>query len=548
MTRKLSLAFLLLTFATSLLAETTQRYMVVTREGVAPGFSPARDGLKPAATFERRVRTFERVRSFAVDLTAEEAEELRRSGDVESVEPVVRIQILGFEAKPVANAVYTKQVTPWGVAAIHAPDVWPVTKGSKVNVVVVDTGVDTTHPDLVHAYAGGTNTVIDGEPVTDDHGHGTHVAGTIAAAHNGFGVVGVAPNAKLWAVKALDKFGYGTDETLVAGIDWAIAKKKELGGTWIVNMSIGAPDGTQAEHRAVAEAISAGVFLVAASGNDGGGKLNYPAAIPGVLSVGAVDSDLAVTEFSTYGPGLTIVAPGLFVPSSVVRNTYLEADIQLPSQVLQAFSVTGSPRKNVSGEFVYCGYGRPEDFLGSVQGKIAVMKRGPIPPGMYFRDKVKNAKERGAIAAVIFNDDDLERSDYAKWSLIASSPEWPGYEFPLTIAMSNANGERLLQNIGAPITMSSRYEDYAVMSGTSMATPHVTGTLALLLSLAPHTNLATIEWALRQSANDVHLEGWDLRTSWGMIDALGAAKLIAPAAFGETPTTPPPARRRSARP
>src|SRR5205823_10178266 len=122
----------------------------------------------------------------------------------------------------------------------HAREVWPYTRGAGVNVAVIDTGIDFTHPDLRRAYAGGYNALSPADAPRDDNFHGTHVAGTIAATDNGFGVLGVAPDVRLWAVKVLDQSGNGDSEHVVAGVDWVLSKKKELGGHWIINLSLGA--------------------------------------------------------------------------------------------------------------------------------------------------------------------------------------------------------------------------------------------------------------------------------------------------------------------
>jgi len=551
MTRKLTLLLLLALAATTPLLAETARYMVVTRRPVPS----ARLSViaNSAESMEHRVRTFRHAGSFAVDLTEEEAETMRRSIDVESVQPVIRISAseLGGAAKSVApTAALTQQIVPWGVSAIHAPDVWPVTRGASINVAVLDTGVDMTHPDLVQAYMGGYNDFFHEKPPLDDHGHGTHVAGIIAAADNAFGVVGVAPQVKLWAVKVLAGDGHGTDENLVAGLDWVIAKKLEIGGSWVVNMSVGAEAGTDAEARGIQRALDAGLILVAAAGNDGEGQLDYPAAYSGVISVGAVDSSLGVATFSTYGSTLSVVGPGVAVPSSFARGRLTAAEVEGPSEVLRVYPITGSPFASVRASFINCGYGRPGEFPPTVIGRIAVIQRGPLgPDAIPFREKARNAKDAGAAAVIIYNDDDIRRPDYEKWTLIATDPEWPDYQFPLTVAMSYAAGSKLLSNPMA-VTLSYRVEEYSVLSGTSMATPHVSGTAALLLSIAPNTNAAEMAWVLEHTTTDVNLTGWDQRTGWGMVNALAAAKQIAPALFGApSPGTPPAsARRRSVRP
>lgn len=553
MTRKLTLLLLLaLAASTPLLAETA-RYMVVTRR---PVHSTRLALIANSTDFaEHRVRTFKHAGSFAADLTQDEAAELRLSTDVESVQPVIQIRASEIRAakSPAAvthNAPFTQQVVPWGINAIHATDVWPVTRGASINVAVIDTGIDATHPDLVHAYRGGYNDFFHDKAPLDDHGHGTHVAGIIAAADNAFGVVGVAPGASLWAVKVLAFDGYGTDENLVAGLDWVIAKKAEIGGAWVANMSVGAEAGTDAEARGIQRALDAGVIVVAASGNDGEGQLDYPAAYSGVISVGAVDSALNVASFSTYGSSLSIVGPGVAIPSSVARGRLTAAEVEGPSEVLRAYPITGSPFASFRASFINCGYGRPEEFPPTVIGRIAVIERGPRgPDAIPFRDKAKNAKDAGAIAVIIYNDDDVTRPDYEKWTLL-SVPEWPDYQFPLTVAMSHVNGAKLLSNPMA-ITLSYRMEEYTTLNGTSMATPHVSGTVALVLALAPDMNPAEMAWVLEHTTTDVNLTGWDQRSAWGLVNALAAAKQVAPAAFSEPgpPVTPPASsRRRSVRP
>jgi len=552
MTRKLTLLLLLALAATTPLLAETARYMVVTRRPV----QHTRLSLvaNSADVAEHRVRTFNHAGSFAADLTEEQVAELRRSDDVESVQPVIQIrasQLENAQIAATANAALTQQIVPWGISAIHAPNVWPVTRGASVNVAVVDTGIDGSHPDLAHAYMGGYNDFFREKAPFDDHGHGTHVAGIIAAADNAFGVVGVAPNAKLWAVKVLAGDGHGTDENLVAGLDWVIAKKKEIGGAWVANMSVGADAGTDAEARAIQRALDAGIILVAASGNDGEGQLEYPAAYNGVISVGAVDSELEAASFSTYGSSLSVVGPGVAVPSSYARGRLTAADVESPTEVFRAYPITGSPFASVRNSFVNCGYGRPGEFPPTVIGRIAVIQRGPFgPDAIPFREKARNAQDAGAAAVIIYNDDDIRRPDYDKWTLLAVDPEWPDYRFPLTVAMSYATGSKLLSNPTA-VTLSYRVEEYSTLSGTSMATPHVSGTVALLLALAPDTNPAEMAWVLEHTTTDVNLYGWDWRTGWGMVNAFSAARLLAPAQFGgaPVPSTPPPSsRRRSVRP
>src|SRR5574342_633944 len=143
----------------------------------------------------RSVESFALIRGFAADLTDEEAAALRQKPDVSYIEPVIErhaLEVGGIQSDAdVANPF--GQVVPFGVDMVRARDVWPVTRGEGINVVVIDTGIDKTHPDLAGVYAGGYNTYDKSDNPLDDNGHGTHVAGTIAAADNNIGVVGIAP-------------------------------------------------------------------------------------------------------------------------------------------------------------------------------------------------------------------------------------------------------------------------------------------------------------------------------------------------------------------
>ncbi|HEX6158547.1 MAG TPA: S8 family serine peptidase, partial [Thermoanaerobaculia bacterium] len=200
--------------ATSLFAEETQRYIVVTKlpvrtEGISAALRELRVDVQP-----RAARAFESVNGFAADLTEREVAALAKSPNVAWVEPVLERHALGEVA---ANATST-QATPYGIDLIHAPQVWTGARGAAINVVVADTGIDFNHPELKAIYAGGINTFDATKTPFDDNSHGTHVSGTIAAADNDFGVVGIAPMVRLWAAKVLNASGSGTSEKLIQSI------------------------------------------------------------------------------------------------------------------------------------------------------------------------------------------------------------------------------------------------------------------------------------------------------------------------------------------
>jgi subtilisin family serine protease len=210
---------------------------------------------------------------------------------------------------------------PWGVQRVNAAAAWPNTMGVGVKVAVIDTGIDFEHPELSAAMAGGFNAVDVDKPEAfkDDQGHGTHVAGTIAAARDGMGVVGVAPQAKLYAVKVLDAEGNGTFSSVIAGIEWCVKN-----GIQVANMSLGASEGSQALSEAVAAAAEAGLVIVAAAGNDYGGAVSFPGAYPQVITVSSSDKKDRLSVFSSVGPEVDVIAPGSDVKSSRMGGGFVE--------------------------------------------------------------------------------------------------------------------------------------------------------------------------------------------------------------------------------
>jgi serine protease len=534
MNRKLTLLVALLS-SLPLFGDATQRYLVATRGKVgAP--SRIRVLADSDAARSHSVRTFRNVNAFAADLTSSEVAELRAADGVRFVTPVVERVALDDVT---SDAVDFELAGSWGVDAVHAPQVWPVTRGENVNVAILDTGIDITHPDLRDAYAGGYNTLDPSKSPQDDNKHGTHVAGIVAARGNGFGVIGVAPAAKLWAVKVLDAEGSGTDETVAAGVDWIIDKAKS-GGHWVINLSLGSNAPSDIEQETIERAISAGIVVVASAGNRTT-WIRYPARYPGVIAVGAVNNEGKRAEFSSYGYGLSIMAPGEAILSSLPQGTIRTADVRSPEAIVPGWGLIGSPLGSVHGVMVPAGFGRPADFPVDVAGKIALIERGLIP----FREKARNAKEAGASAVVVWNSEIAEGTE--QWTLIpaVSDPEWENYPFPLVVGVQRDEGLQL-QAVTAAVDVGFRDDSYGKLNGTSMACPHVVGIVALMLALAPDTPVLQIKYVLERTAHDMETEGWDQNTGWGAVDALAAAQYVAPERFGVPRPVPQPSRRRRA--
>ena len=246
------------------------------------------------------------------------------------------------------------ETAPTGVDRIEAFNEGNTAGPAGVGVAVLDTGIDTEHPDLAGTVAGGTNCIDGTQPPEDDHGHGTHVAGTIAARNDGAGVVGVAPGTRLYSVKVLDSRGSGSMSTVICGIDWVTANAGVIG---VANMSLGgagqpiepcSDSMADLEHAAICESTTAGVLYVVAAGNSGwdfdyAAKPDIPAAYPEVVTVSAasdtdgapgglgadcgggssLEADDRYASFSNFastpaGRAHTIAAPGACIESTAL--------------------------------------------------------------------------------------------------------------------------------------------------------------------------------------------------------------------------------------
>jgi subtilisin len=278
--------------------------------------------------------------TISAPLTEQEIASLKKDGNVEKVEADGIVyacdammggdQLSGLAgpalgtSAPVATGGPTAQADtiPWGVSAISAPSCWEATQAKGIYVAVIDTGI-APHVDLAGNLLGGIS-FVPGESYVDQAGHGTHVAGTIAARLNGFGVVGVAPAAYLYAIKVLDHNGSGAWSWLINGLYWM---RYNYG--WLfdaANMSMGgssAPSNLEAYINYAAQTT----LLCAAAGNSGqqaDHNVGFPARYPACIAVGAIDSANNRAPFSSYGPGLDvdICAPGVNILSTVPGNGY----------------------------------------------------------------------------------------------------------------------------------------------------------------------------------------------------------------------------------
>lgn len=332
-------------------------------------------------------------------------------------------RVVAVMADPVVHA--STQVVPTGVERIGTLEnqdakIDGVDERVNINVAVLDTGVG-PHPDL--NVVGGVD-CTGGNNYNDQHGHGTHVAGTIGALDNTAGVVGVAPGARIWAVKVLGADGKGSGSSILCGIDW-VTKNLGTTGIKVANMSLGgtisvAPDNNCGKtnkdtiHQAICASVAAGVTYTVAAGNDGKDAKDYfPARYPEVITVSAlvdtdgkpgglgpstsVGADDRLASFSNYGAVVNVIAPGVGIRSTVLNGGYANyngtsmaaphvagaAALYLvanpgstPAQVLNALIATGSTSA-WSGD--KDSFKEPLISVSSGQGSIPPQQPTPTP-------------------------------------------------------------------------------------------------------------------------------------------------------------------------
>lgn len=239
-----------------------------------------------------------------------------------------KMNLIPFKVESFVNM--TNEI-PYGVKQLQAPEIWEQgEKGKGVVVAVLDTGIDVNHPDLKDNIIGGRNFTPEGsyKNFDDLNGHGTHVAGTIAAIENGNGVVGVAPEAKILACKVLDRHGSGSYYSIIEGLRYATNWKGANGErVRIINMSLGGSYDEPKLEEAIQEAAAKGIIVVCASGNEGDSdqkshEISYPALYNECTTVAACDESKKLAGFSNNHLQVDVIGPGVKVLSTYPPSKY----------------------------------------------------------------------------------------------------------------------------------------------------------------------------------------------------------------------------------
>jgi len=406
------------------------------------------------------------------------------------------------------------QSVPYGISLVKADISWAkYGRGGGAKVAVLDTGVDLSHPDLPPTIANAS--FVPGLTVDDYNEHGTHCSGTVLGLDNTDGVIGVGPSASLIIGKVLNNGGYGVDSWIATAIDWAVAQ-----GADVISMSLGEDVPDPALEEACLNAFNAGVLVVASAGNAANSAPNYPASFPGVMSISAVDSNSQLASFSSFGPLVSVTAPGVGVLSSV---PVVNSTITFSNVARSARNLSGSRGGSLTGQVVYCGFGgAAADFPSSVAGRIAHIRRGNA---ITFQVKAQNAMNAGAIGVIISNN-------------TGGNSPFDGNlndHFPIPVFSISQNDGNALQALTLPnatFNQSITGHSYDSFSGTSMSCPHTSGTAAVLIGLFKSVSQpaplppASLRWIIESTAVDLGDAGRDDFFGHGLVDVKAGADYL----------------------
>ncbi len=436
---------------------------------------------------------FDNLDAMAVSMPRQALNGLRNNPNVEYIEEdVVR--------QPMA------QTVPYGIPMVQAPEAWAAGgDGTGILVCVIDSGVNANHEDLGNitgGYPTGWN--------SDTCGHGTHVAGSIAALNNSTGVVGVAPNVSFYMVQVFSgsSCGWSYSSTLVDAANRCAQQGTSLGKRVVINMSLGGGGSSTTESNAFQSLYDSGnVLSIAAAGNDGNSTMSYPASYSSVVSVAAIDANKAKADFSQYNSAVELSAPGVGILSTM---PFTDASVSVAGSSYMVAAMDGTFQGSRSGALVDGGRCAS---AGAWSGKVVLCERGDIA----FADKMTNVQNGGGVAAIIYNN----VSGGFGGTLNGASSTIP------TVSMSQEDGQYLVGNqIGSTAAVSTVMQSpasgYGSMDGTSMATPHVAGAAAAVWSSNPTATAAEVRAALTSTAEDLGTAGRDNNFGYGLIRTANA--------------------------
>ena len=433
----------------------------------------------------------------AAHITAAALQGLQRNPNIEFIE---------VDQKRFVSATQYEPNVPYGITMVQAHLLDEAVTSEKT-LCIIDSGIDIEHPEFAGNNIDGTSDSGTGDWFTDENHHGTHVAGTIMAATNGIGVVGVNPEGVLnvHIIKVFDANGWAYSSNLIAALSAC-----EDGGADVVSMSLGGTFKSRSEQKAFDAAAGRGVLSIAAAGNDGNTRKSYPASYDSVVSVAAIDSSKVIADFSQQNDQVELAAPGVAVLSSVPVGTGSEVTVNVGGTAYEGQGMEGSPVMSGAGPLVDCGTAGAACPGGG--GQVCLIERGNIS----FADKVLACEAGSGVAAIIYNN------------VPGSFGGTLGETFTTipSVSVSAEDGALMLGQLGQETTVEVAAGDYAFFDGTSMATPHVSGVAALIWNNSPGCSAEDVRTAMAASAEDLGPTGRDVAYGYGLVQAFDALALL----------------------
>ena len=406
----------------------------------------------------------------------------------------------------------TQQITPYAVYQSNVNDI-AFNNAAGIKVCVIDSGLDDSNSDFIWGNITGDDDSGTGNWNENGGPHGTHVAGTIGAADNSIGVVGMAPGVEMHIIKVFNVDGWGYSSDLAHAANLCSAA-----GANIISMSLGGGGSNSTESNAFQSFTDAGGLVVAAAGNDGNSVRSYPAGYSSVMMVGANDANNNIADFSqfptcTTGRGKkqktdTSICVEIAAGGVDTLSTYPAGMATASNMSADGVAYSSSSMENagsISGSVYYMGTAETTD--GGANGMVCMIDRGVIS----FHDKVLNCENSGGVGAVIINNEPgmlygtLGDANATSIPAIGAAFE----DRAVLIAASNAD-------------IAIGTSDYGFMSGTSMATPAVSGIAARVWSNHSECSGTEIRAALNASAMDSGTSGHDVYFGHGIVDAAAA--------------------------
>ncbi|PHI37041.1 alkaline serine protease [Pseudoalteromonas sp. GCY] len=409
-----------------------------------------------------------------------------------------------------------QQITPYAVYQSQA-DQLTFDANAGMKVCVIDSGLDQSNPDFIWGNITGDNDSGTGNWYENGGPHGTHVAGTIGAADNNIGVIGMAPGVPMHIIKVFNAEGWGYSSDLAHA-----ANLCSQAGANIINMSLGGGGSNNTESNAFENFRNAGGLVVAAAGNDGNNVRSYPAGYPSVMMIGANDADNQIADFSQYpsctsGRGkratndehicVEVTAGGVDTLSTYPADMATSSSMTADGAAFASSAMENSG--NASGSLYFMGTAEATD--GAANGKVCLIDRGNIS----FHDKVANCEASGGIGAIIVNNE--------AGMLYGTLGDTNSTSIP---AVGAAFEDRTALMAATNANISIGTSDYGLMSGTSMATPAVAGLAALVWSNHPECTGEEIRSALKATAADAGAAGKDVYFGYGIVKAADASAYL----------------------